>query len=344
MANRKKALCAALFIVTASGCGATDATEADRLGTTSVPLSAATAEDRAALALRWAPIHHQDVDPTGTHSLTGASDYVTRVDYDGDWAGRNNWDNAGRFPLAAHAYYSVVETASHWFIVYMFFHPRDWTDVFLDQEHENDSEGALVVVARDGSTYGSVQAAVTVAHLDFFSFVPSGSPFGGNHESIDGTLSLGSWDGAAHPITAQQSKGHGLKAWPYYQIEGGDGVMYFPTLSTAEIPSTYNDRQVLYKLVDIFATGGLWSRRGDTALFASYGTFAGDTSGGCGAFPFTCSTNSANAPWGWDDHDDGPLRGELATDPAKLVQDYFAVPGGFGRAYSFNPYVGIGSI
>jgi hypothetical protein len=339
MGKTRKALChVAVLLGAASGCAANDM---DTLGSQGQGLTATNVDDRAALALRWAPIHNQDVDQTGSHALGGTSDYITRVDYDGDWSGRNDWDNAGRFALSAHAYYSVVETATHWFIIYMFFHPRDWTDTIFDTEHENDSEGVLMIVARDGSTYGAIQAAVTVAHTDFFSFVPSGSPLGANHETIDGSLSLGAWDGQNHPITAQQAKGHGLKAWPAYQIEGGDGVIYFPTATTAEVPSSPNDRQVLYKLVDIFASGGLWSRRNDSALFASYGSFAGDTSGGCGSFPFVCTSNSANAPWGWDDHDDGPARGTLATDPAMLVQDYFTVPSGFQRSYTYNPYTGI---
>src|SRR5262245_30564151 len=117
---RKAILCgAAVLLGAASGC--TNETEA--WDTQSSELSAGNAADRAAIALRWAPIHQQDVDQTGSHALGGASDYISRVDYDGDWTGRNDWDNAGRFALAAHGYYSVVETSSHWFIVYMFFHP-----------------------------------------------------------------------------------------------------------------------------------------------------------------------------------------------------------------------------
>ena len=57
---------------------------------------AGAAVGRAELALRWAPIHHQDVDATGSHALGGRSDYLTRVDFDGDWDGRNNWDRAGQ--------------------------------------------------------------------------------------------------------------------------------------------------------------------------------------------------------------------------------------------------------
>ena len=89
--------------------------------------SARDLEFRAALALRHAPIHHQDVHVSGAHALAGAADYITRVDFDQDDDASNNWDNAGdaRFPLSAHAYYAVVETPTHWFITYQFFHPRD---------------------------------------------------------------------------------------------------------------------------------------------------------------------------------------------------------------------------
>src|ERR687890_74297 len=141
---------------------------------TAIPARAAVG--RAALALRWAPIHHQDVDATGSHALGGRSDYVTAFDFDGDRAGRNNWDRAADpdADLAAHVYYSVVETGSHWYITYFFFHPRDWTDhPFFETEHENDGEGVLFAIERDGSTYGVLRSAVTVAHSDFYSYTPS---------------------------------------------------------------------------------------------------------------------------------------------------------------------------
>src|SRR5512140_1398388 len=146
------------------------------LGETTAELTADDPSARAQLALRWAPVHYQDVDQTGSHALGGAADYITNYDFDGNLNGRDNWDHAGNaaFPLRAHAYYSVVETSSHWFLVYLFFHPRDWTDSFFDTEHENDAEGVMLAVRRDGSTFGKLQAAVTVAHTDFFSYVPSG--------------------------------------------------------------------------------------------------------------------------------------------------------------------------
>ncbi|MGH2362530.1 MAG: hypothetical protein ACRDGM_18550, partial [bacterium] len=83
------------------------------------------------LAYYHAPIHYQDTDSTNYRA-----DYVTRFNYDGNnMTATDNWENLNKFPLAAYAYYSVVETCTHWFIVYGFFHPRDWAQGF-GQEHE----------------------------------------------------------------------------------------------------------------------------------------------------------------------------------------------------------------
>lgn len=305
------------------------------------PAPAGAAVSRAELALRWAPIHHQDVDVTGSHALGGRSDYITRVDFDGDLHGRNNWDNAAQpgVSFAAHAYYSVLETSTHWYLTYLFFHPRDWTDTaWFETEHENDGEGVLLIVERNGSTYGVLRAAVTVAHSDFFSYTPTGSTWTSGRESVDGTLQFQTspHDGLAHPVTAQEAKGHGLKAYPYYKING-DGLVYYPS-TVAETPSHADDRDVRYRLIDIFATGGLWAQRANANLFAHLGTFAGDASGDCGSGTWSCPSNSANAPWGWDDRDDLPGRGQIASDPAKLSVEYFTIPGGVSRTYTYNPY------
>ncbi|WP_369372849.1 hypothetical protein AB1046_04740 [Promicromonospora sp. Populi] len=296
------------------------------------------AVSNADLAQRWAPIHYQDVDQTGTNALGGRSDYIAAYDFDGDLNARNNWDNTGSYSLAATAYYSVQETATHWFVTYMFFHPRDWSDSIFDTEHENDGEGVMVAVQKNGSTYGVLRGAVTVAHTNFYSYTPSGSTWGAGAETIDGTLQLATnpHDGLTHPVTAQEAKGHGLKARPGYDIVG-DGVIYYPA-GRAEVPEHPDDRNVAYRLVDVQASGGLWAQRANTQLFASAGTFAGDGSGSCGDGGISCTTNSANAPWGWDDGDDLPGRGALATDPAGLAANYFRIPEPLDRTYVNNPY------
>ena len=293
----------------------------------------ATAAFKAGLALRWAPVHYQDTDVTGDHGLSGKGDYLTAINYDGDWSGTNNWNNLASRAAAAHGYYSVVETGTHWFVTYAFFHPRDWTDNFLlynIDEHENDLEGLLAVIKKDGSTYGSLQGIVTVAHSDFYSFVPAGSPLQANQEDMDGTLTMEQFNGFLHPVTAQEAKGHGLKAFPYYKLNG-DGIKYFPSATVAEVPASADDRDVQYKLVDIFEPNGLWDQRFNTALFTS----------AAGGFVKSKGNGGANAPWAWDDGN-VPGRGELATDPAKLVNSYFKNLGAFDLNYLDNKYKGIG--
>ncbi len=293
--------------------------------TTATPAMAAT---NAELAARWAPVHYQDTDSTDYDA-----DYLSRIDFDGDWDALNNWehqdDDLSR--LTGAVSYSVVTTSTHWFIVYGFFHPRDWCDWPFCGEtdsHENDMEGVLLTVRRDGTYYGKFEAMVTVAHSDFFSFTPSGSTYTSGRESVDGTVIMQSYGGYARPTTFQEAKGHGCKAWNGADL--GDGVVYYPDATTAEVPSSGNDRFVKYRLVDIFAGGGLWAHRSDPITFASWGTFRGDNG----------ADNSANSPWGWDDHDDGSdlQRGLLATDPAKLVSAYFGNEGTFSLSYTSNGY------
>jgi hypothetical protein len=300
-----------------------------------------------ALAFQYAPVHYQDTD-----SSDYASDYITAFDYDSDRISTNNWDNraAGQWP--ATVYYSVAESCSHYFITYAFFHPRDWSDTIFDQEHENDLEGALLAVRKDGSAFGRLEAMVTVFHTDFFSFTPAGSPLTSGHESIDGTISFEAHNGVNRPKTVQEAKGHGLKAWPYTSdFNGGanqDGIVYYPTQGAAEYPSSGNDRVVAYRLVDIHAANGMWAAAlNDAGLpsdsaqtFHSWGTFKGDTGGGCGAGAKSCSSNSANTPWGWDDgNDDASYRGEFALDPAHLIDHYFNGVGTFSHQYLDNPYL-----
>ncbi|GGP71708.1 hypothetical protein [Saccharothrix coeruleofusca] len=279
----------------------------------------------AELALRWAPIHYQDTD-----SSDYDADYLSTVDFDGDWDTANNWEAQDDSPsrLTGAAYYSVVETSTHWFVVYSFYHPRDWEDSpdpFELHTHENDMEGVLAVVRKDGSTHGRLEGVITVAHSDFYSYVPAGSTFTGGRESVDGTLRLQD----QRPTTRQEAKGHGLYAWNGAEFPGGDGVVYHPGTS-AEVPSGGNDRSVAYRLVDTFAPGGLWARRSDPATFAGWGTFRGDNG----------KDNAANTAWGWDDANDGSdlPRGLLATDPAYLASAYFANRGEFSLTYTRNAY------
>lgn len=297
-----------------------------------IPTQAASDDQNLEIAYHWAPIHYQDTD--NSHA---DADYLTGVDYDGDWNAQNNWEHQDDHPnqLKGEVYYSVVETKTHWFIVYSFYHPRDWEDGFhffgrtTQQEHENDMEGVMEIVRKDDSKYGKFEGMVTIAHSDFYSFTPAGSPLKKGKEDIDGKAYMQYFDQSEHPTTFQEAKGHGLKAWNHKDFPGGDGVIYYPDKASGQVPKNGNDRFVKYKLVNTFAPNGLWDHRFDPQTFASWGKFHGDNG----------KHNAASPAWLWDDHDDKPGAGALALDPAGLTKDYFDGHGEFSTEYLSNPYI-----
>ncbi|HYY43396.1 MAG TPA: hypothetical protein VE775_11735, partial [Pyrinomonadaceae bacterium] len=149
-----------------------------------------------AIAARFAPIFYQSLGAQPRH------DYITNFDFDGDWRGDNNWLHADdpKLPLKAYIYYAVSETATHYFIHYAVFHPRDYkggarrgrllSDLLNETvkrsgkydptgvaevatvAHENDMEGCLVVVAKDGAdvAHGRVAYVETLAHNRFLRY------------------------------------------------------------------------------------------------------------------------------------------------------------------------------
>ncbi|GAA0585155.1 hypothetical protein GCM10010172_82760 [Paractinoplanes ferrugineus] len=331
------------------------------------PAVASTKAQRAALAAWWAPVHFQDVDTTGTTSLDGKSDYITSYDFDGDVNARDNWENTGEKPLAAHVYYSVVQTPSFSYLLYTFFHPRDWADGALDDyledasEHENDSEGALVIVKNDGSEHGVLKAVITVSHSSFYSWIPAGSDFTSGEEDVDGAIGMmNSTHGDNHlrPWTAAQASTHAVWAMGATrkpspdlgdQLRNGDGIMYYPG-TAAEVPDSANDRDVQYDLIDVFVHSGMWDNRFNTQLFAKPDNFAGDDTGNphgvaCGVGKAGgCGVDSASAPWAWDDADDTAGKGYLASNPGELVHQYFDWPGKPATPdvdYTENLYFGV---
>jgi hypothetical protein len=282
-----------------------------------------------------APVHYQD-----THDEKPRADFLAAFDYDGDWIGWNNWNDLDEHALPGTVYYSVAETCTHWFVVYAFFHPQDWgasTSLIERAEHENDVEGLLAIVAKDGSATGRLDGVVTVFHNDFFSFVPEGSPLVAAGEDIDGTLSFETWDGRPHPMTSQEAEGHGLEAWPFagdFDGVSGDGVRYVPAWTGAE-PASGDEPEVPYALRPL---DEIWAVQlaelelpgPEAVMFADFGVLEGNDDGSCGdGATFTCATDAAHLPWAWDDGPgiveggDGVLAGAHALDPATLADTYF---------------------
>jgi hypothetical protein len=272
------------------------------------------------LAEYWAPIWWQDTDDDDFRA-----DYITSFNFDGDWDPLNNWNNLPQFELKAYIYYWVVETTTHWFIGYADFHPRDWSDditALLDQ-HENDMEGSLLVIQKDRRSYGQFVLMITRAHEDFYSYTDYDSSLSNNvgqgHEDIDGDVEFEFY----HPYIYVKAEGHAVYGdlrWENNGFPGGDGVVYRYTGQAGE-PKNGNDRNVGYDLVNI---DELWTKRYDPDIFYEFGVFKGDD----------WEDNKANAPWEWDDKDDGEVSAvQFFIDPAYLVAYYHDGLGNFSHDY-----------
>jgi hypothetical protein len=160
------------------------------------------------LAEHYAPVVFQE-------SRSTVLDFITKFDYDGDWKGDNNWRNAYLFDLTGHVYYSVIESTSHYFITYAFYHPRDYTarryEGFAPKtEHENDLEGMTLTIEKDGSAFGKVVLLETLAHDIFYKYENRDNPQGaGRQLSSSMARSRSSTAGRRCYIEAE---GHGIKA------------------------------------------------------------------------------------------------------------------------------------
>ncbi|MEK0317269.1 hypothetical protein [Cohnella sp. 56] len=295
-----------------------------------VGLFAGTGTSQAAvnyadLAAHWAPQIYQDVNA----DLNVRADFITNFNYDGDYLARNNWNNLDKFNQNAYVYYKVSETATDYFIEYDLFHARDDAYTRPLDAHENDFEGLILVIKKDGSTYGKFRLMETMAHNQWYDYTNDPTITSGSDNVDGGVLFNGS-----HPMVFCQangqspSGGHGVKAYDGSSAPGGDGIVYdytgqatFPTNTSGSYANHYG-----YALIE---WGDLWNRRNDPNIFSSWGTIAGDD----------YTSNSAKAPWGWDDSDDGPaLQGMNWSDPAHQVDVHLDGLGSFSHSYVYNPY------
>jgi len=319
------------------------------------------------LAYRHAPVLYQKVN-----NANPRGDYITRVDFAGglediirNWSNVNNRENN----LLAHGYYSVVESYTHYFILYAFYHGQDWYDgdSILDKirknfdEHLNDMEGALAVITKRSSRDKErVDAFITVSHYHFYSYAnwkknvkeflfkdSWKDRIRGYHEDLDGPI-WPTMDGRRYRFSLYaQARGHGIRGDRGKWGNETKIVRYFPSKDTAEEPDEGNYREesgylfqnVKYKLIDFFEEGGLWLNRDNPNVFQA-------NKKGQDAFVEPDENGrpvagSANPPWGWDDTDDRHKCGELAINPAKIVHDYFTGLREFSLEYVHDRYLNI---
>lgn len=230
-----------------------------------------------AIAAQFAPIIHQGLNGHPRF------DYITNFDFDGDWRGDNNWQNAenSAHSLRAYVYYSVIETDTHYFIHYAVFHPRDYKGGLfqswllaeavrraqeqlknnlppeaedLTLSHENDMEGCLVVAEKRGPSLDEalVVYVETMAHNTFNLYRAPNEPI-----KIGAVIAIE----GSHPVLFCEPKGHGLFAYtgqPNQLKEATRGALVYHYTGQAEDPEQATDKRVGYRLAPIYET--LWPR------------------------------------------------------------------------------------
>ncbi|MBL8179921.1 MAG: hypothetical protein JNK48_34895 [Bryobacterales bacterium] len=320
------------------------------------------AEDKSkepyrALAERYAPMFAQET------WWQPKSDFPTRFDFDNDLIGDNNWDNMEKGTSQAYIYYAVMETSTHWFLIYNAFHPRDYSDKCVAGScHENDNEGVILTVQKDGSEFGKLLTMETLAHNNVYSFTNERGISSGLH-NVDGRIEM---HDNTHPVVFVESGGHGiygttLNSHSRYNVSkddfnGGTGVT-FVYKGVAERPKHANDRKVGYELLPILTHW--WARTTndqDQRMFDEFGPyepFGGRPKAKVARMGKTFlgrkeSSNKAKPFWGW--HDNKTLKakvlnaGQWGLDPAYAVTQGLRFPASmqFSLDYTYNPYLGIG--
>jgi hypothetical protein len=290
------------------------------------------------------------------------SDYLARFDLDGDWHGDNNWQNAEAGSSQAYVHYAAMETETHWFLVYNFFHPRDYSDkCVVGTCHENDNEGLILTIEKDGSQFGRLLAMETLAHNNIYSHRADRRVQSDIH-NLDGEVEL--YEGS-HPVVFIEAGGHGvygsLGSHARFTLRsgefaGGTGVTYVYR-GKAERPKHANDRLVGYELLPIY--DHWWVRSSSEAgrrdrMFDDYyqyvpygGRPATRVPEVSGAFYGRMhGSNKARPFWGWFDNRTQKRQvvatGQWGLDPAYAVSQNLRMPRPFSLNYVFNPYLGIG--
>jgi hypothetical protein len=225
---------------------------------TTAPSAYDRADARVAVAERWAPTIYQET--------RDRRDLISAFDFDGDWDLTNNAAHVATAPLRAVVYYTVAETASHWIVTYLPYHPVDAKRV---SGHDNDTEHITIVVRKDGSPTGRLEVLETRFHYTFYQYVAPGAAVRDGADDIDGPIHF---DGD-HPAVQQQRVGHGICGGftPIALIDdfafecdhrtephiARRGVVY-RFRGRADEPRSLDDRDVGYALQEIGET--LWPR------------------------------------------------------------------------------------
>jgi hypothetical protein len=282
------------------------------------------------LALRYGPIIYQ--------RAATSKDYITALDFDGDWIGNNNWENQPTGDMTAYVYYSVIESETHWFLFYSLFHPRDyiqWGDCAAEGGcHENDMESIQLVVEKDGSAFGRLAVMETLAHGNIYLYThDDDDSVAAGYLRRDGVIR----QEQGHPVIFVEVAGHGIRGRP---VPSFGGQVIYRAGREAQIPDGRMEKPVAYELTPIYTS--LWARRndvGDGRTFDGLFSYRGRTlPAAIDGVDF--GVDRANTPWGYDQASGEKLsRGDWFLDPAKAVAYHAHFMGDFSLDYVYNPYL-----
>ena len=186
----------------------------------------------------YAPAIFQDVaDGMFNDPANRYMDLLTNCDFDGDWNAFNNVENTYSYPLKGFVYYDLVETGNYIFIIYSFFHPRDW-NTFGGVDHENDQENIRLLVNKDGTEWGRLKVVDVNAHGLLFAYWDDGeNVYSGavlrwdqlDFEDDQGNFSETFSDTYRHVRIFIEAKGHGpfgCKGQDCSRTNDNDKVVY----------------------------------------------------------------------------------------------------------------------
>ena len=316
----------------------------------------------------FAPVIYQDIEDQSE------ADLFTRVTFDGDWKGSNNWMNTFKYPKRAYVYTSLIEDANRYFLHYGLYWPRDWcggTCTAGQDFHENDMEGLSLVVDKRlvaaGWPYGQVVTMDTRWHngIDRYrnctltGYQPYVQLRGGGLPSC---FMLKTGFNSTLPTAPSRvavyvnSQSHATRAFKSgdFPFAGGDGVVYFPTDRVAEVPaSTSTTTETAYTIQWMDSTEvqnySLWSQRLNPIMAGPASIFENDYAGNVGPHDvfylkyFACGQpycpsifpTRAKAPWGIQASSAEQL-GEWHNHPSWAWSRAYVPTGGSSPYYEYT--------
>jgi len=327
LAARSCLVCCLILVLAVIGCGSPK------------PVTDPTASAPEPSGAAQPPASHEDLvhhyAPVIRHGTASDQDFITAVDFDGDWISNNNWENQPGGDLSATVYYSAIETETHWFLFYSLFHPRDYTDDPCEKSggcHENDMESIQLIVRKDGTPYGQLQAVETLAHQEIYLHAVDDSV---TENALEIGPDLRFEDG--RPLVFVETYGHGIYAKRIILVPH---TVDYRVGEQAEMPEDLKDEDVPYVLVPVYDT--LWQHRdeiGPGLAFDKPFDYRGKTL----AANFdgeNFGEDKANTPWGYNQATgDTLLRGDWFLDPAKALLYHASFQGDFSTEYLHNPYL-----